>query len=124
MSYSCVRKGGIIPIEASVDLSQGQLVKLVADKAAVCTASDEPFGVATEAFLAGEQASIAIAGAVDGTVWLVADGVIARGAKVKPAASGRAASATTGLIVGRALEAATAQGELIECALLTPVTVA
>lgn len=124
MSYSCVRKGGIIPIEANAELTQGQLVKLVADKAVVCTASDEPFGSVTESFTIGEQASIAIAGAVDGTVWLVADGVIARGAKVKPAAAGRVASATTGLLVGRALEAATAQGELIECALLNPVTVA
>lgn len=123
MSYSCVRTGGIIPIEAGVALSQGQLVKLSGDTVVVCTASDEPFGVVTEEFAAGEIASVAIAGAVDGTVWLVADGVIARGAKVKPAAAGRAASATTGLLVGRALEAATAQGELIECALLTPVTV-
>lgn len=127
MSYSVAQEGGIIPMEAGVDLVKGQLVKMSGTTVVVCTASDEPIGAVTEDFLAGSEASIAMAGAVDGFVWLIADGVIALGARIKPAAAGRVASAgaagsETGLLVARCAEAGTAQGELIKCALLTPVT--
>ena len=124
MSYSCHRKGGIIPIEAGVALTQGQLVKISGSTVIVCTASDRPFGVATEAAEAGATASIAIAGAVNGTVLLEATAAIALGAQVKPAAAGRVTSATTGLLVATALRAATAAGDRFEAALITPVTVA
>jgi hypothetical protein len=124
MSHCAFRKGGIIPIEADVALTQGQLVKLSGSNVIVNTAANEPFGVATEAAEAGSIASIAIAGAVNGTVLLEASAAIALGAKVKPAANGQVTSATTGILIARALEAATAAGDRIECALLTPVTVA
>jgi hypothetical protein len=123
MSHCAFRKGGIIPIEAGVALTQGQLVKLSGSTVVVCTASDRPFGVATEEFAVGDTASIATF-AVNGTVLLEASAAIALGAQVKPAAAGRVTSATTGLLVAYALEAATAAGDRIECALLTPVTVA
>lgn len=128
MSSSVNREGGIIPIEAGVALTQGQLVKISGTTVVVCTASDEPFGAATEKFAAGEIASIAIAGAVNGTVLLEASAAIGLGIKVKPAAAGRvtaggALGSETGRLVAVALEAATAQGDRIECALLTPTTV-
>ena len=123
MSSSVNRKGGINPIEAGAALTQGQLVKLSGSTVVVNTVDNEPFGVATEAYAIGEIASIAVAGAVNGTVLLEATAAIAIGAKVKPAASGRVTSAATGLLVARALEAATAAGDRFEAALLTPVTV-
>jgi len=123
MSSSVNREGGIIPIEAGVALTQGQLVKISGSTVIVCTASDFPFGVATEAAAAGELASIAIPGAVNGTVLLEASAALALGANVKTAAAGRVPSATTGKIVAVALEAATAAGDRFEAALLTPVTV-
>ena len=123
MSYSAFREGGIVPIEAGVALTQGQLVKISGSTVIVCTASDFPFGVATEAFAAGEIASIATP-AVNGTVLLEASAAIALGANVKTAAAGRVTSATTGKIVAVALEAATAAGDRFEAALLTPLTVA
>ena len=127
MSYSCHRKGGIIPIEAGVALTQGQLVKLSGSTVIVNTVDNEPFGVATEAAEAGALASIAVAGAVGGTVLMEASGAIAIGVKVKPAASGRVASggalgSETGLLVAKVLRASTAAGDRIECAFLTAVT--
>jgi hypothetical protein len=122
MSSSVNREGGIVPKVATVALTQGQLVKVNGAEVTVCTASDRPFGVATEKAEAGEQASIATF-AVNGTVLLEASAAIAFGATVKPAAAGRVTTATTGLLVAYALEAATGAGDRFEAALLTPVTV-
>ena len=82
MSYSVNREGGIIPMEAGVALTQGQLVKISGSTVIVCTASDRPFGVATEDAELGATASIAIAGAVNGTILLEATAAIALGAQV------------------------------------------
>lgn len=130
MSYSLARKCGIVPIEAGVALSRGQLVKISGETVVVCTAADEPYGAVTEDFAAGDIASVALIGGTGGTVYLLADGPsIVTGNKLKPAAAGRVASggalgSETGLLVALSTESAGAQGELIECALLTPVTVA
>ena len=123
MSHSALRVGGVIPIEAGAALTQGQLVKLSGSTVIVCTASDVPFGVSMEAFEVGATASIGICGAINGFVLLEASAAIALGAKVKPAAAGRVVTGTTGLQVAVALEAATAAGDRIECALLTPITI-
>jgi hypothetical protein len=123
MSHSCVRAGGIVPIVATAALTQGQLVKIVGGEVVVATASDTPVGAVTEAVEAGQVASVALIGAVGGTVYLEAhDASITVGETLKPAAAGRVDGGATGLIVAMALEASTAQGDLIECALLTPVT--
>ena len=122
MSNKAHREGGIVPKVATVAITQGQLVKVNGAEVTVCTASDRPFGVATEGAAAGEQASIATF-AVNGTVLLEASAAVVFGALLKPAAAGRVTSATTGLLVAYALEAATAPGDRFECALLTPVTV-
>lgn len=124
MSSAGARKEGIEAVETDVNLTIGQLVKAAGENVVVCTASDTPVGAATEEATAGGQASIAVPGAINGTVWLIADGAIAKFAYLKPAAAGRVATATTGNLVAQAREAAATQGELIECALLRPVTVA
>lgn len=122
MSYSAFREGGIVPKVATVALTQGQLVKVNGTQVTVCTASDRPFGVATEDADAGEQASIATF-SINGTVLLEASASVALGALLKPAAAGRVTSATTGLLVAYALSAAVGAGDRFECGLLTPVTV-
>jgi hypothetical protein len=122
MSYSVNRSNGIVPKVATVALTQGQLVKINGEEVTVCTASDFPFGVATEKAEAGGQASIATF-AVSGTVLLEATAAVVAGARVKPAAAGRVTSAATGLLMAYAVEAATAAGDRFEAVLLTPVTV-
>ena len=123
MSHGLKREGGIVPITAGVDLTQGQLVKIVAGIAEVCTGSDTPLGSVTEDVAAGGIASVAVNGAASGTVFLDAfDGAIVVGSYLKPAAAGRVDGAATGNIVAVALEASGAQGDKIECALLTPTT--
>ncbi len=123
MSSSVNREGGIVPKVSTVALTQGQLVKMVGTEVTICTASDRPYGVATEKIEAGGTASIATF-AVNGTALFEASGAIADGATFKPAAAGRVATATTGLLVGMALEAATGAGDRFEGVLLTPVTTA
>jgi hypothetical protein len=48
-----------------------------------------------------------------GWMLVTAGGVIARGAQVETDAQGRAVTLTTGVVLGRALEAATAAGQEI-----------
>ena len=126
MSNQCARAGGIIPIEAGVALTQGQMVTISSGKVIVCTAATYPFGSVTEDVAVGETASVAIPGAVGGTVYLEAhDNAITIGQSLIPAAAGRVdANTTAGKICGIALEASTAQGHLIECALIQQIPVA
>ena len=89
------------------------------DRVAVCSAGDTPIGVISdEATAAGEAVSVSLLGSSRGTVRMVASAAIAQGALVEPAASGRiqtlGAGAGTHHVVGRALDAATAAGDLIE----------
>lgn len=125
MSHQTARQGGIIPVLAAAALTKGSLVKLDGNKQLVaCTAADFPFGSLTEDVAIGEYGSVAIPGAIDGTVFLVAhDNAIVFGETLIPAAAGRVDGGATGKVVAIALEASTAQGHLIECALRTPVTV-
>src|SRR5688572_8369107 len=89
------------------------------DRVAVCGAADIPIGVITdEAAAAGEHVNVALLGSSRGTVRMVASAAIAQGALLEPAASGRvqtlAGGAGTHHVVGRALDAATAAGDVIE----------
>jgi len=123
MSYTPARAGGIVPFPTDTDLTQGQLVKIASGKAVVCGASDTPIGVVTDDADAGTNASVAVTGAVAGTVYIQASAAgISAGDTLKPGANGVGVKAATGLIVATALEASTGAGHLIECALQTPVT--
>lgn len=89
------------------------------DRVAVCGASDTPIGVITdEATASGEAVSVALLGSSRGTVRMVASAAVAQGALLEPAASGRVqtlgAGAGTHHVVGRALDAATSAGDVIE----------
>lgn len=89
------------------------------DRVAVCGAADTPIGVITdEAAAAGDTVNVALLGSVAGTVRMVASAAIAQGALLEPAASGRVqtlgAGAGTHHVVGRALDAAAAAGDVIE----------
>ncbi len=90
-----------------------------ADRVAVCGAGEVPIGVITdEASAAGEHVNVALLGARSGTLRMVASGAIAQGSLVEPAANGRIATlgggAGTHHVVGRALDAASAAGDVIE----------
>lgn len=90
-----------------------------ADRVAVCGAADTPIGVITdEAAAAGDLVNVALLGSVTGTVRMVASAAIVQGALVEPAASGRVQTlgggAGTHHVVGRALDAAAAAGDVIE----------
>lgn len=90
-----------------------------ADRVAVAGAADTPIGIITdEAAAAGDLVNVALLGARPSTLRMVASGAIAQGALIEPAASGRVqtlgAGAGTHHIVGRALDAATNAGDVIE----------
>jgi hypothetical protein len=89
------------------------------DRVAICGASDTPIGVITdEATAAGDAVSVSLLGSSRGTVRMVASAAIVQGALVEPAASGRVATLGAGAgthhVVGRALDAASAAGDVIE----------
>ncbi len=89
------------------------------DRVAVCGASDTPIGVITdEASAIGDLVNVSLLGSSRGTVRMVASAAIAQGALVEPAAGGRVATLGAGAgthhVVGRALDAATSAGDIIE----------
>ena len=90
-----------------------------ADRVAVCGAADTPIGVITdEAAAVGDYVNVALLGSSRGTLRMVASAAIAQGSLVEPAANGRIATLGGGVgshhVVGRALDAAAAAGDLIE----------
>ena len=89
------------------------------DRVAVAGAADTPIGVITdEAAAAGDLVNLALFGSARSTLRMVASGAIAQGALVEPAASGRVQTLGVGAgthhVVGRALDAASAAGDVIE----------
>lgn len=113
-STKCISK------KAAGDLSTKQylFMKLSAAQTVdTCAATtDKSLGVLQDKpSAAGKDASIA----VDGTTKVVASGVIAFGAYVAPTAAGKAQTAvSTQYPRGQALEAATADGDIIEILLI------
>ena len=89
------------------------------DRVAVAGAADTPIGVITdEAAAIGDSVNVALLGARRETVRMVASAASAQGALLEPAASGRVqtlgAGAGTHHVVGRALDAASNAGDVIE----------
>lgn len=90
-----------------------------ADRVAVAGAGDAPLGVITdEATVALDPVNVALLGASRSTLRMVASAAIAQGALVEPAANGRIQTLTGSVgnhhIVGRALDAASGAGDVIE----------
>ena|SRR5688572_21680944 len=89
------------------------------DRVAVAGAADTPIGVITdEAAAVGDLVNVALLGARPSTVRMVAGAAIAQGVLLEPAASGRVQTLGGGVgthhVVGRALDAAGAAGDVIE----------
>jgi hypothetical protein len=89
------------------------------DRVAVAGAADTPIGVITdEAAATGDLVNVALLGCGGSTVRMVASGAITQGSLVEPAASGRiqtlSGAAGTHNVVGRALDAASNAGDVIE----------
>jgi len=89
------------------------------DRVAVCGAADTPIGVITdEAAATADLVSVALLGSAGSTVRMVASGAISQGALLEPAASGRIQTLGAGVgvhhVVGRALDAASNAGDVIE----------
>ena len=103
---------------AAAALGQFLRVKLSSGKVAVAGvgATDEPAELGTmeiAALEADELVSVRLRNA-PGTVKMVASGPITQGAAVYGAAAGKISATTSGASIGRALETATADGDVIE----------
>lgn len=115
-------EGGKITYISDVPLTERFLILKrgsAADRVAICTAADVPIGVATdEVATALDPVNVLVFGASDTTVKMVASAAIAQDAFVEPAAAGRVATLGAGAgnhyVVGRALTAAAAAGDVIE----------
>ena len=109
-------------------LADAALVKIGSDAnhIAICGVSDIPLGIIDDEAEAAEQkVNVAVFGAIRGTRLAVASAAIAAGDMIVPAASGRIRTlpATTGTyyICGRAINAASAAGDLVEIAPCFPI---
>lgn len=70
-------------------------------------------GVASEACVSGDVISCWLT-TKQGTIKMLAHGAITRGLSLQAAAAGRVDAHSSGTLLGRTLEAATAQGDIIE----------
>lgn len=111
-------ENGNITYTAGGSIAKGDFVKFSSGKVVKCTAAtDVAIGVALDAATAsGEIIPVAILGAYTGTVQIKAAGAIAQGAEVTSEGKEQTSAGTTELICGRALESATAAGDMIEIA--------
>lgn len=111
MSYEI--KGFCVGTEvASADLSSSQFLfsSFSATGVALAGAGEPADGVLQDAPASGESASVM----VDGVSKVVAGAAVVKGAEVMSSAAGKGITATAGSnIVGRALEAAGADGDII-----------
>jgi len=107
---------GNVTMTAGGAIAKGELVKFSSGKVVKTTAANEQaIGVALDSASAdGDIVPVAILGCYSGTVMVKAGGAITQGAQVS--AAGTATSAATDVIVGVALEAAAASGDMIELA--------
>lgn len=111
---------------AAAAVSKGQPVKFTGSTDAnglptvtPCDATtDTPIGVALTDCAANEKVAVAILGNFGGTVLVLSGGAVAVGANVSPIGT----SVDSGIVIGTALDAASAAGELINVAHRAPIT--
>lgn len=111
-----VHANGNITFTAGGAIAKGNPVKFDSGKVIATTAAnDAAIGIALDSAAAsGDLVPVAVLGAFTGTVQLKAGGAITAGAQV--AANATATAAATDVIIGRAIEAASASGDMIEIA--------
>lgn len=122
MSYTLTREQAIVPIIADASLPKGSLVKLNASgKVIANTAGSSPLGCLLEDVEIGYEASVAIAGGVSGSVYMVSNAALSLGDSLTPSANGRVAnrSASTQPKCGICLESNVGSGTLFEAVLLS-----
>lgn len=106
-------QGSMTKIADAALATQHLLVKFGsdADHIAVAGAADKAIGTCADTPAADEAAAVHLLGSFPGSVTMIASGTIAVGADVFAAASGKVAATGT-ILVGRALTAGVASGEL------------
>jgi hypothetical protein len=101
----------------AVAIPQGTIVKFDTDGTVICStsATEVHIGIAEQATVANGQCSVILRDGM-GTAKVVASTTISVGAKITATTAGQAVTTTAdhAEVVGVALEAATAQGDLIE----------
>ena len=108
-------EGRKISLEASEDLTKGQVVKVSGGKAAVAGAGDVPIGVVVATVSQSKQATILVSGVAKVT----AGGAITAGTAVKATTNGKVVAAdlaggdTADLVLGIALTSASDDGDKI-----------
>lgn len=106
---------GNITFTAAAAIAKGELVKLSSGKVTPTTAAtDLAIGVALDGAATGDIVPVAILGNYTGTVQIKAGGAIAAGDQI--AANATTTADSTDVIIGIALEAAAASGDMIEIA--------
>lgn len=108
-------KTGYKSLAAAAAIAEGQRVKITGTTWDVAAATDAAVGVATHAAAIGEELTVKLF-AAPGTFLFRANAAIAAGAQLYPTAAGNVDDAGTTPIPFVALEAATASGDVIECA--------
>lgn len=112
--------GGVYPngnatLIAGDDIELGQPLMLSGGKVVpTAAATSAAIGIALDDAEDGDTVPVALLGVFTGTVLLLSAGGIAAGAQIT--AAGATTSENTDVIIGRALEAATGAGELINIA--------
>lgn len=106
---------GFKSFTAAAAITEGQRVKISSGNADVAAATDAAIGVATTAAASGEVVTVKLFSA-PGTFLCRAGAAITAGAQLYPLAAGKVDDAGTTALNLVALEAATADGDLIECA--------
>ena len=110
------KPGQAVTFKAQAAITGGHVVEVGnADRtvAVAGAASAKAIGTAGHDAIAGDDVIVHLAGPVDTAK---AAAAIARGAKVEAGAAGTVQTATTGLVLGVALTAAAAAGDVIEIA--------
>lgn len=107
---------GNATFNAAVAIAKGQPLKFsAANTVTPCSAvTDDAIGIALDDADAGDIVPVAILGNYTGTVLVKAAGIIAAGIQI--AADGTATGGATDVIIGRALEAASGAGAIINVA--------
>ena len=96
-------------------IAKGNVLKFSDGKVVPTTAAnDAAIGIALDSATEGDIVPVAVLGNFNGTVQVKAGGAIAQGAQI--AANATATAAGTDVIIGRALEAASAANDMIEIA--------
>ncbi len=113
--YYLVERGVGTPTDEYVQASDS-----ATDQAPLGIALDE---VTTAEAAAGQTISVAVLGACKGTQLVVANASITVGDRLQSAGNGKVKTIATGFVIGRALQAAQASGDVIEMTpFLDPVT--